>query len=116
MGVGFHLFCSRPSLQPPPQLLAPPVPAAALLGTLARVLHVVLLQEVSRARSRYGTSENKLPTQHMAKQESWVGWVYGPPARALSPLPLCSLPPQSSLSLQRGLLRSLGRGVLAAAP
>lgn len=35
-GVGFHFFYSRPSLQPPPQLPAPPVPAAALLGTLAR--------------------------------------------------------------------------------
>lgn len=67
-----------PLLQPLPG--SPPRPALQLLCRISwpSVLPVVLLQEVS-GRSRYGTPENKLPTQkNIAQQESWVGWVYGP--------------------------------------
>lgn len=80
-----------------------PRPALQLLyqDLWLRVLPVVLLQEVSRARSRYGIPENKLPTQNIAQQESWVGWVYGP--RGWGCLPhLSALSHPSPLSPCRG--------------
>ena len=114
--LGFRWFCSGPSLQPPTWLPAPPGPAAALPGSLARR---------PPCGSPSGSVKGALEIWNFRKQTPnakycTTGVLGGMGLWALgagpSPPPLCSLPPQSSLSLQRGLLRSLGTGILAAAP